>query len=394
MKISRFNKDCGNSVDMNIMDGYLFDFPTNVVELQKDAADSFFTDAVTSPEEFKKRILLSTTIEGEEKERYFLVGDIAASQLLANNHINKLHNKITSHIPYITFLAAIAYYHALHAKDKKDNTIEIDYFSTMLPIWLLKKESTFGAAQKAMANRFLGDHSFTVHTPGFENTLKVLVEESACLKEGESARFALKKDLTLQDREDANEYVECETVMVDIGGGSIDVVILPEGLKAANSRESFQSIEGIPYLAHIDKLRKEKFLELFTDLRAFDQFILDNYSKQKFVLKNENTGESIDLTSTIKSSLREYVEILLAKLNDVAPPPANKLRKYVYCGGVAPTLEVAIMNSMREKIGEERTEKYHKVPQDSRHLNLFGLEIRSIGYVQKKQAAEKKTVKS
>ena len=52
------------------------------------------------------------------------------------------------------------------------------------------------------------------------------------------------------------------------------------------------------------------------------------------------------------------------------------------------------MNSMREKIGEERTEKYHKVPQDSRHLNLFGLEIRSIGYVQKKQAAEKKTVKS
>ena len=122
--------------------------------------------------------------------------------------------------------------------------------------------------------------------------------------------------------------------MVDIGGGSIDVVILPEGLKAANSRESFQSIEGIPYLAHIDKLRKEKFLELFTDLRAFDQFILDNYSKQKFVLKNENTGESIDLTSTIKSSLREYVEILLAKLNDVAPPPANKVRKYVYCGGI------------------------------------------------------------
>ena len=102
MKISRFNKDCGNSVDMNIMDGYLFDFPTNVVELQKDAADSFFTDAVTAPEEFKKRILLSTTIEGEEKERYFLVGHIAASQLLANNHVNKLHNIITSHIPYIT----------------------------------------------------------------------------------------------------------------------------------------------------------------------------------------------------------------------------------------------------------------------------------------------------
>ncbi|MGE6833173.1 hypothetical protein ACQKGA_25705, partial [Priestia megaterium] len=143
----------------------------------------------------------------------------------------------------------------------------------------------------------------------------------------------------------------------------------------------------------IDKLRKEKFPELFTDLRAFDQFILDNYSKQKFELKNENTGESIDLTAQIKSSLRDYVEILLAKLNDVAPPPANKIRKYVYSGGVAPTLEVAIMNSMNEKIGEERTEKYHKVPEDSRHLNLFGLEVRSIGYLQKKQA-EKKAVKS
>ncbi|MGG0035157.1 hypothetical protein ABEX88_26310, partial [Priestia megaterium] len=118
-----------------------------------------------------------------------------------------------------------------------------------------------------------------------------------------------------------------------------------------------------------------------------------NYSKQKFELKNENTGESIDLTAQITSSLKEYVEILLAKLNDVAPPPANKIRKYVYSGGVAPTLEVAIMTSMSEKIGEERTEKYHKVPEDSRHLNLFGLEIRSIGYLQKKQA-EKKAVKS
>ncbi|MEH7510856.1 hypothetical protein V7159_24760, partial [Priestia megaterium] len=107
--------------------------------------------------------------------------------------------------------------------------------------------------------------------------------------------------------------------------------------------------------AHIDKLRKEKFPELFTDLRAFDQFILDNYSKQKFELKNENTGQSIDLTAQITSSLKDYVEILLAKLNDVAPPPANKIRKYVYSGGVAPTLKVAIMNSMNEKIGEERT---------------------------------------
>ncbi len=54
----------------------------------------------------------------------------------------------------------------------------------------------------------------------------------------------------------------------------------------------------------LDKLRKEKFPELFTDLRAFDQFVLDNYNKQKFELKNENTGESIDLTVQIKSFKR------------------------------------------------------------------------------------------
>lgn len=388
MKITRFNKDCGNSVDMNIIDGYQFDLPTNIVEIKKEVANSFFTDSISSAEDFKKRILLSTVIPGEENERYFLVGEIAANQHLANNHINKLHNKITSHIPYVTFLAAIAYYHALKAEDVEDTEIEINYFSTMLPIWLLKKSATFGEAQTAMADRFAKKHAFKIHTPGFSNELEVTVKESICLKEGEVARFSLKKDLQLVDRKDVSEYEYAETVIVDIGGGSTDVVILPEGLKAANSRESFQTIEGIPYLAHIDKLRKEKFPELFTDLRTFDQFIVDNHESRNFVLENENTGDTTDLTQQINQSLQEYADILLAKLNDVAPPPANKVRKYVYSGGVASILEEAILENMKDKIGEERTEKYHKVPKDSRYLNLYGLEIRSLGYIKKKKAVK------
>ncbi len=65
---------------MNIIDGYLFDFPTNVVELQKEAADSFFTDAVTAPEEFKKSVsCFLQLLETKKKNVYFLVGDIAVS---------------------------------------------------------------------------------------------------------------------------------------------------------------------------------------------------------------------------------------------------------------------------------------------------------------------------
>ncbi|MDI6508894.1 hypothetical protein QL993_29970, partial [Bacillus wiedmannii] len=83
--------------------------------------------------------------------------------------VNKLHDKITSHIPYVMFLAAVAYYHANNEeRESDDNTVEIEYFQTMLPIWLLKRTAKFSEAQTAMSERFSGEHIVSVHTPGLE----------------------------------------------------------------------------------------------------------------------------------------------------------------------------------------------------------------------------------
>ncbi len=41
------------------------------------------------------------------------MGEFAESEVLGNQHIKKLHNKVESHIPYVTFLSAVAYYQAI-----------------------------------------------------------------------------------------------------------------------------------------------------------------------------------------------------------------------------------------------------------------------------------------
>ena len=69
-----------------------------------------------------------------------------------------MHDKIKSNIPYVSFLGAVAYYSSLNST-KEDNQIEIEYMSTMLPIWLLKREEKFSTAQRQMEARFLGEHT-------------------------------------------------------------------------------------------------------------------------------------------------------------------------------------------------------------------------------------------
>lgn len=169
MKITMMNKDFGNSLDMNLIDGFYIETPTNVVEISKDEADSHFVATITNPKELLSRLLISTTIPGEDTERFFLVGDEGAKHALANNHVNKLHDKITSPIPYVMFLSVVSFYHAINeAHESDDNTVEIEYFQTMLPIWLLKRTAKFSEAQNAMAERFAGEHEVTIHTPGME----------------------------------------------------------------------------------------------------------------------------------------------------------------------------------------------------------------------------------
>lgn len=380
MKISMMNKDSGNSLDMNLIDGFYVEIPTNVVEISKNEADSHFVAAIGNPKDLDSRLLISTTIPGEEKERYFLVGEEAAKHALANNHVNKLHDKITSHIPYVMFLAAVAYYHAINEeRETDDNTIEIEYFQTMLPIWLLKRTAKFSEAQTAMSERFTGEHIVSIHTPGLERTLNIDVKKASCRIEGEIARLGIKKNFELEDREEAKQFDNNDTVLVDIGGGTIDLVLSPAGLKAPKNRDSMQSIDKLAYLSHIEKLRKEKFIEFFDDLRSFEIFIVQNYQKPKMELVDGNSGKRTDLTDKIKSSLKEFANILILKIQDVMPAPADKVYKYIYFGGVAPILEDSIREVIEEMYGAEIAQANHIFLPDSRKLNLYGLEVKSRG---------------
>lgn len=374
------NKDSGNSLDMNLIDGYYVEIPTNVVEISKDETESHFVATINNPKELLSRLLISTTIPGEDNERYFLVGDEAAKHALANNHVNKLHDKITSHIPYVMFLSAVSFYHAINEqRESGDDTVNIEYFQTMLPIWLLKRTAKFSEAQNAMAERFTGEHQVTIHTPGMERTLKINVEKAACRIEGEIARLGIKKNFELEDREEARQFDNNDTVLVDIGGGTIDLVLSPAGLKSPKNRDSMQPIDKLAYLSHIEKLRKEKFLEYFSDLRSFETFIVNNFQKPKMELVDGNTGKRVDLTDKIQSSLKEFAKILILKIQDVMPAPADKIYKYIYFGGVAPILETSIHEVIEEMYGAEIAQANHIFLPDSRKLNLYGLEVKSRG---------------
>src|SRR6478735_2506370 len=320
MDIKRQNVDFGNSIFQTLVDGYYYEIPTNVVEITKDQAEGHFPSSVNEPELLLQNLLISTTIEGVEK--YYLVGDAAEKHVLGNIHINKLHNKTESDIPYVTFLASVAYYNILKGKDKEDNHVTINYFSTMLPIWLLKKTNKFSEMQQKMAEHF-------------------------------------------------------ETLIVDLGGGTVDLALLPAGLQAPKSRNSLKCLTDISYLKHIEKLRNEKLLEYFDDVRSLEEFIIANIHKAKMEQRDGNSGKKVDLTEPIHASLREYTQILLTKVENLFPSPKDKVYKYIYIGGLAPILQQFIAEQIDNMYGEEIREENHLFLPETRKLNLYGLEILS-----------------
>ena len=117
MDIKRQNVDFGNSIFQTLVDGYYFEIPTNVVEITKEKADGHFPSTFNEPQSLLQNLLISTTIEGVEK--YYLVGDAAEKHVLGNIHINKLHDKTESEIPYVMFLASVAYYNVLKRKRQR-----------------------------------------------------------------------------------------------------------------------------------------------------------------------------------------------------------------------------------------------------------------------------------
>ena len=374
MNISRFNVDFGNSMYMNLIDGYYFEIPTNVVELSEEKAAGYFTSNIDDPEELLERLLISTKIEGEE--RFFLVGEIAENEVLGNNHIKKLHNKVESHIPLVTFLAATAYYQAIKG-DKNDNEVTIEYFQTMLPIWLLKKLNKFSEMQENMATRFAGEHQVKILTFGMEKEIKIEVKASKCRVESEVARWAIKKNFDLEDNKEAEQFKNYDVVLVDLGGGTDDLVLLPAGLKAPKNRDSFDYYTNVPFLSHLEDLRKSKLIEHFEEVRALEKFIYTNINKSKLERRDGNTGKTYDLTDTIKKSLKEYATIKITQSESAFPAPKDSVYKYVYIGGVAPVIEEAIQEVAEERYGREIAETNHIVHPEARKVNLFGLEILS-----------------
>ncbi|WP_079707679.1 ParM/StbA family protein [Paraliobacillus ryukyuensis] len=382
MKISRMNIDFGNSMYMNLMDGYFFELPTNVVEVSKETAEGKFTTSIEEPEELKGRLLISTTIDGEE--RFFLVGAIAENEVLGNKHIKRIHNKVTSNIPYITFLAAVAYYHGI--KKAETDSVDINYLSTMLPIWLLKQTTKFSDMQQTFANRFKGKHEVTILTPGMEKTLAINVVEAVCRIESEVARWSIKKNFDLEDNELADLFKDNDTILCDLGGGTDDFALLPAGLKAPVNRDSFDYNADMPFLDFLEKFRKEKLAEQFRNVRDLEQFIYKNIDKSKMERKDGNTGKKTDLTDLIKKALKEYAEIKITQIEDTFPAPKDKVYKYFYFGGVATVLREAIMVVTEEKYGQEISESNHIVADDARMLNLYGLEVLSRAEEAKKQS--------
>ncbi|MDC2867328.1 ParM/StbA family protein [Bacillus sp. BP-3] len=399
MKIGRNVADFGNSFNNFMVDGYYFELATNVVKISKKKAEDLLVDRISNPEDLLDRLLISTEIEGEES--YYLVGQLAEDNQLANSHVNKMHDKIKSPIPYISFLGAIAYYHALNA-DNEDNIIEIDYMSMMLPIWLLKREEKFSIAHKKMEERFSGEHKVKVLTPGMEKELTITVQRAKCLNESEIARHSLKykmvaKDknsgvISIEKRQEAEKFDDYEVVLTDIGGGSTDAVRLGKGLTTPKHRDSFQVIDIEPFLGYLERFRKEKLIQFFKDLRTLEKFIVNNYKEQRYVLMNENTGEEYTFTDEIVEALQEYARILVAKVLDVfIPSSTNTVLKFIYIGGEAPVLEPYIRQALLDHMSETAAENNHFFLTDiiksdekevftptSRTINLVALELKAI----------------
>lgn len=396
MDIKRLNCDFGNSTNNFMVDGYYFEMPTNVVEISEKEASEMFVSAITEPKELLNRLVISTKFQ--DKEKFYLVGEFAEKSKLSNLHVNTMHDKIKSVIPYASFLGAIAYYTNLKS-GKDDNVVNIDYMSMMLPIWLLKREEKFSIAESQMEKRFLGEHEVKIITLGMEKAIKINVEKAKCRIESEVARHAIKYKLVSDDKsviriekreELINKFNDYEAVLCDIGGGSTDAVILGKALTAPKARDSFKVIDIEPFLGSLEILRKEKLLQYFHDLGALEKFIVANYKDQKYILKDENIGEQFDFTDTIKEMLQEYSDMLILQIFNTFKTK-DKVIKFIYFGGESPVLKPYIKVSLREHMTEQAAENNHFFLDEileedkkeifrptARTINLSALEILSI----------------
>ena len=374
LKIKRMNMDLGNSMTFAMIDGdrNIIEIPTAQLEIPESKALGYFTEDIPKSN-LKNSMLLK--VEG----KYLLVGEAAERMLGNDSHIDGLHEKSTSKLSEIMFYASIALYDAeVNTEVEDKTTINIDYFSTMLPIFELLEADKFSDKTRAMAERFSGDFSFEIITNGCQKSIDVKINNSKCYEEGRVAKFALKYNFDLTESETAEKFDRNITINNDLGGGTIDQVRLPKRLGNPKSRNDFKTITEAPFLGAVKELYEQKLRRYeFKSARDVEDFIVKNYESGKYVVIDGKTGEKTDITDTIESALKEYTYTIMPIIHNSFPSEQGEVYKYNYFGGVAPIIRKFIEEYITENFGADVFDNYHHIEPDrtARFLNLFGLEI-------------------
>ncbi|WP_138753515.1 hypothetical protein [Paenibacillus sinopodophylli] len=381
MQIKRMVTDFGNSIGQHMIDGHYFEMPSSIKEISVKDFDGMFAHNI--PEDsLDEHLVIKLLVDS--RERYFMVGKRAQAELLGNDHIYTLHDKTQSMIVLITWLASIAVYHVLKRPEIDQDTVYIDYFGTLLPIWLVKKANSFKDKLETMSHRFLADVTYELLTPGFNRTLTINVNYAECRIEGENARHALKQDLEGNFKEDAKRYNDAYTVIDDIGGQSQDLVKLQHGLSGAQKAADFVSSTDQSYLAVLEKLRTDKLMDYFKDVRSLESFIIQHIETRRFLYKDPVSHKDQDLSIFIEPVLHDFAAVAMLKSLQSFSFNQGDLVYYVHIGGVNQALRFYMVTFLTKKLGEEVANKYHIFPEDSRKLNIYASEIVAKNYLKRR----------
>ena len=384
MKIGRYISDFGNSITQNMIDGHYFEMPSSITEITQKEAEGLFAESV-DPDNLLKNVVIA--IPYNDTKMYFKVGEKATADALGNNHITRLHDKTESITVKALFLGSLAFYHAYknpRIDREQECIVTIEYFQTMLPVWLVKKAPKFSDMLNKMSNRFLEPMEVEILTPLFERKIIVEVNDASCRIESETARFALKYDLELNKLDSASQFESTIVVINDLGGQTQDLSKLRPGLKRPESADDFKPFTDRSYLKTIEDLRISKLSDLFTDLRSLEAFIFQNI-KKKFVFKDPTTQQEIDVTEVIESSIENYVKVSIEKALTAFQFTAGQKVVFVHIGGVSELLKDYMQAYLSQKIGQEIAEEYHIFPENARKLNIYGGEILAKSELKKRE---------
>ncbi len=373
MNLRRFVSDLGNSTSQFMIDGHYFEMPSSCTEISRAEAESVFAGNIDQEDIINNLVV---RVRYEDQDRYFKVGSIAARDAFADDHIQQLHDKTESIKTFVNWMAAVAFYHAYKSPDPQEDEVSIQYCSTLLPVWLLKRAPKFKMMLDKMASRFIGDvGEVELLTPGYERVLHIHSKESECRIEGETGRFALSRGLDLRPLESASQFNDCIVIMNDLGGQTHDMSKLKPGLKRPGGSHDFASNTDQTYLQHLENLRKTKLMTHFSNLRSLEKFIEKNIHQKKYVFISSTTGQQTDFTEIIDHSLSQFARIVVENSLHAFSLSSGQAVKFVWIGGVAPLLKDYISAYIADQYGEQILKENHVFPENARLLNIYGLEI-------------------